>query len=291
MNIRHRLFFSIGLGVACAVLLAASVPGAPAEDFAKSFAVTGRANVRVETNDGAVRVITGDAQQVEFRVEYKGYELGKDLRIDARQDGDKIELVARVSDHFLRISGLFNSRNLRIEVRMPRRADLQVETGDGSVKTEALEGTIDIHTGDGSIAVDGLKGDIRLHTGDGSIEARDLDGKVDAHSGDGHIIVAGRFDALKVRTSDGHADVRLQAGSKMTSPWSIETGDGGIDLRVPDGFQADLDASSGDGSISLDVPLTVAGKVSHSKVRGQLNGGGSAFVLHTGDGSIRIGRN
>jgi hypothetical protein len=290
MNIRSRLFFSIGLGIACAIVLAAGVPGVPAEDYAKSFAVAGRANVRVETNDGAVRVTTGDVKQVEFRVEFQGYELGKDLRIDSRQDGDKVELVARVSNH-LWLAGLFRSRILRIEVRMPRRADLQVETGDGSVKAEALEGTVDIHTGDGSIAVDRLEGDIRLYTGDGSIEARDLDGKVDAHSGDGHITVAGRFDALKVRTNDGHVDARIQPGSKMASAWTIETGDGGIGLRLPEGFQADLDASSGDGRITLDVPLTVTGKVSHSKVRGQLNGGGPALILHTGDGSIRIERN
>jgi len=289
MNISIRLFSAIRLGVACAVLLAAAVPGALAEEFAKSFAIAGRAAVRVETNDGAVRITTSDAKQVEFRVEYKGYELGKDLRIDSHQDGDRVELVARVSDH-LGISGLFRSRTLRIEVRMPRRADLQVETGDGSVKSNALEGTVDIHTGDGSIAVDGLKGDIRLHTGDGSIEARSLDGKVDALSGDGHISLDGRFDGLQIRTNDGHVDARLQGGSKMASAWTIQTGDGGIDLRVPEGFQADLDASSGDGRITLDIPLTVAGSVSKSKVRGQLNGGGPALTLRTGDGSIRIER-
>ncbi len=289
MNIRNRLISSIGLGVACAVLLAAAVPGARGEDFVKSFDVAGRAKVRVETNDGSVRVVTGEAKQVEFRVEYKGYELGKDLRIDSRQDGDRVELVARVSNH-LGLSGLFRSRDLRIEVRMPRRADLQVETGDGSVKSDALEGAVDIHTGDGSIAVDGLKGDIRLFTGDGSIEARDLDGELDAHSGDGHIAVAGRFDALKVRTSDGHVDVRLQPDSKMAASWTVETGDGGIDLRVPEGFKADLDASSGGGRITMDVPLTVTGEVSHSKVRGQLNGGGPALIVHTGDGSVRIER-
>jgi DUF4097 and DUF4098 domain-containing protein YvlB len=289
MHIRHRLLTSIGLGIACAVLLAASVPGASAEDYVKSFPLVGRADVRIETNDGAVCVFTADVKQVEFRVEYKGYELGKDLRIESRQDGDKVELVARVADH-LGLSGLFRSRTLRIEVRMPRQADLRIETGDGSVKSEALEGKIDFRTGDGGIDVDGLKGDIRLHTGDGSIEARNIDGRLDAHSGDGHVTVAGRFDGLQVKTSDGNVEARLRPGSKMASPWSIETGDGGIDLRVPDGFQADLDASSGDGRISLDIPLTVAGRVSRSKVHGQLNGGGPALVLHSGDGSIRIER-
>ena len=245
----------------------------------------------METNDGSVRVVTADVKQVEFRVEYKGYELGKDLRIDSRQDGDKVELVARVSDH-LGLSGLFRSRTLRIEVRMPRQADLQVETGRrvGEDRAPWKGPSISIRataaspsTASRAISACGPATD--------RSKARDLDGKLDAHSGDGHITVAGRFDALKVRTSDGHVDARLQPGSKMASPWTIETGDGGIDLRVPDGFQADLDASSGDGRITLDIPLTVAGTVSHSKVRGQLNGGGPALILHTGDGSIRIDRN
>jgi hypothetical protein len=38
------------------------------------------------------------------------------------------------------------------------------------------------------------------------------------------------------------------------------------------------------------IRLGIAGKVSKSKVRGQLNGGGPALILHTGDGSIRIAR-
>ncbi len=68
---------AIRLGIACAALLAASAVAASAEEVTKSFTVTGRANVRVETNDGSVRVTSGDSKQVEFRVEYQGYELGK----------------------------------------------------------------------------------------------------------------------------------------------------------------------------------------------------------------------
>src|SRR5690348_5037014 len=214
---------AIRMGMACGALLAISAVAANAEDVTKSFAVTGRANVRVETNDGGVRVTSGDSKQVEFRVEYQGYQVGKDLRIDAHQNGDKVELTARVTGHW-GFSWGHNSRNLHIEVRMPREADLQVETGDGSVQAESvngtvnvhtgdgsvkansLNGTIDLHTNDGSITVDGPKGHIRLRTGDGSIEASNLDGKVEADSGDGHIRIAGRFDALNVKTGDGSVD-------------------------------------------------------------------------------------
>jgi DUF4097 and DUF4098 domain-containing protein YvlB len=307
MNLLLHPSAATRLGLGCAVLLAASAVAARAEEITKPFTVSGRANVRVETNDGSIRVSTGDSKQVEFRVEYQGYELGKNLHIDAHQNGDKVELIARVTGHW-GFSWGHNSHGLHIEVRMPRDADLDVHSGDGSVQAEAINGTvkvytgdgsvkanslngnIDLHTNDGSITVNALKGDIRLHTGDGSIEAHDLDGKVDADSGDGHIRIAGRFDALNVKTGDGSVDTRVQPGSKMASSWSIRTGDGSVDLVLPSDFQTNIDASTGDGHISLGIPVTVEGTFSNSQIHGKMNGGGQPLTIHTGDGSIRLSK-
>jgi hypothetical protein len=298
---------SISMGIACAALLAAFAVPSKAEDLAKSFTVSGRANVRVETNDGSVSVTTSDTKQVEFHVDYYGYELGKTLRVDARQDGDRVELVARITGHW-GFSWGHNSRKLHIDVRMPREADLQVEsgdgavqadningnvnlhTGDGSVRASNLNGTIDLHTNDGSITANSLKGDMRMHSGDGSIEARDLDGRVDADSGDGHIRIAGRFDVLNVKTGDGSVDTRVQPGSKMSSSWSIRTGDGSVDLVLPSDFQTNIDASTGDGHISLGIPVTVEGTFKNSELHGKMNGGGQPLTIHTGDGSIRLSK-
>lgn len=296
-------------GVAGLALLGALAvaPAARAEEVVKTYTVTGRANVRVETNDGSVRVTTSDSKQVEFRVEYQGLELGKNLTIDSRQDGDKVELTARMTSHWGFNLGR-NSRGLRIQVRMPREADLQVNTGDGAVETENINGTVNVHTGDGSvranslsgnidlhtsdgsITADQLKGDIRLRTGDGSIEAHQIDGRVEADSGDGHIRMAGRFDTLNVRTGDGSVDTRVQPGSKMASSWSIRTGDGSVDLTLPSDFQANINATTGDGHISLGIPVTVEGTFSKSEIRGKMNGGGQDLTIHTGDGSIRLSK-
>jgi hypothetical protein len=309
MNLHKSRTATIRTGMACAALLAAAAiaPSARAEDVVKSYTVTGRANVHVDTNDGSVRVTTGDNKQVEFHVEYHGLELGRNLRVDSRQDGDKVELTARMTGHW-GFSWGHNSRGLHIEVRMPRDADLQVETGDGSVQADSINGTVNIHTGDGSvkanslngsidlhtndgsIAVDSLKGDIRLRTGDGSIEARDLDGKVEADSGDGHIRIVGRFDALNVKTGDGSVDTRVLPGSKMVSSWTIRTGDGSVDIVLPSDFQTNIDASTGDGHISLGIPVTVEGTFSNSQIHGKMNGGGQPLTIHTGDGSIRLSK-
>src|SRR5437879_8744483 len=177
---------AIRMGMACGTLLAGSAVASNAEDVTKSFAVTGRANVRVETNDGGVRVTSGDAKQVEFRVEYQGYELGKTLRVDAHQDGDKVELTARVTGHWGFSFG-HNSRRLYIEVRMPREADLQVQTGDGAVQAESINGTANVHTGDGYVKANSLSGKIDLHTNDGSITVENLKRNVRLRTGDGSI--------------------------------------------------------------------------------------------------------
>src|SRR6202035_784908 len=145
------------LAMAGATLLAiaAATPSARAEDVTKSFTVHGRAIVHVDTNDGSVQVTSGDNKEVQFRVEYQGYELNKNLRVDSRQDGDKVELVARVSGHW-GFSWGGHGRNLHIEVRMPKSGDLQVSTGDGAVEAASVDGNITVSTGDGSVKANDL---------------------------------------------------------------------------------------------------------------------------------------
>jgi Putative adhesin len=273
----------IGMALLATGLFAATVH---ADDYTKTYTVSNRATVRVETDDGSVTVSTGDTKAVEFRVEYHGYTLDKSLHIESNQHGDEVELIARIP-HGFHIS-LGTMRTLHIEVRMPKDADLQVRTGDGSIKANNVSGTIDLHSGDGALTVGSLKGSIRLHTGDGSIEASELDGKCDASSGDGHIRLSGRFDVLSAKSGDGSVGVEALHGSKMDSGWSITSGDGSIEVALPADLPANIEASSGDGRITTDIPITMEGVLSKSRVHGKMNGGGSTLTIHTGDGSIHL---
>ncbi|MGC1491652.1 MAG: hypothetical protein WA798_09775, partial [Candidatus Acidiferrum sp.] len=95
MKLFYNRTTALRLGIAAAALLtvAALAPRASAEDWSKNYIVSGRANVRVDTNDGSVRVTTGDAKTVQFHVEYEGYEIDKNLHIEAKQNGDTVELI------------------------------------------------------------------------------------------------------------------------------------------------------------------------------------------------------
>jgi DUF4097 and DUF4098 domain-containing protein YvlB len=273
------------VGVAALV----SAGQARGEEVAKTFTVSGHANVKVSTDDGAVRVSTGDIKQVEVRVIYTGYKLDKDLRVSTSQSGDTVEVVAKTSGDGFWNWGVRHA-SLRVEVHMPKNADLTVDTGDGSVEAESINGNLDVKTGDGHIAVQGAKGTIRLRTGDGSIEARDLDGRADVTTGDGHVNLDGRFDTLNIKTGDGSVTARARGGSKVVSSWTIHTGDGSIDLDLPGEIQANLDVSTNDGHISLGIPVTVEGTFSNTKINGKMNGGGAPIVVRTGDGSIHLNK-
>jgi DUF4097 and DUF4098 domain-containing protein YvlB len=256
---------------------------------AKTFPISGRARVHVETDDAAVRLSTGDIKQVEVRVEYSGYKLDKDLRVNTSQNGDAVEVSVKTGSGKLWNWGVRHT-SVRVEIHMPKDADLAARSGDGSVEADSINGNVDITTGDGSITVQGVKGNIRFHTGDGHIEARGLDGRVDASSGDGHVSLEGRFDALNIKTGDGSVTARAMAGSKMQSTWTIHTGDGSVDVEIPGDLQADIDASTHDGHISLGLPVTVQGNFSSSQIHGKMNGGGQLLTIRTGDGSIHLSK-
>jgi predicted secreted protein len=133
---------------------------------------------------------------------------------------------------------------------------------------------------------------VQLRSGDGSIRGRALGGEVEANTGDGSIHLDGKLTSVRVHTGDGSVTIRADAGSSPGADWDITTGDGSVTLEVPDGFDAELDAHTGDGGIHMrDVTVSnVTGTVGKNTVRGRLGEGGKAVRVRTGDGSITLKR-
>jgi DUF4097 and DUF4098 domain-containing protein YvlB len=253
--------------VVSAVILATS---ARAEEWSKRFQVSGAPELRVQTSDANVSVRASAGGVIEARVITKGWRIGPDeVRIIDHQTGSRVELEIRMPEN----EWNFGNRSANVELTVPQ--ELKVE----------------IHTGDGNINLRGLKGEFRLTSGDGDIEADSLDGAINGHTGDGKIEVRGRFDGLDLRSGDGNIIAAAAAGSKMASPWRIRSGDGGVTLKLPEGFSADIDAHTGDGEISVNLPVATTGFRSGDNVfRGKLNGGGLTLRVETGDGRIRLER-
>lgn len=273
--------------VPCLAVLVLLPSIALAEDWERSFPVTGRADVRVRTNDGHVRVTRGTGKQVVVHVHTDGWRIGRQVQVDARRVGGRIEVETRTPSWNWGLTFSMHGRRVLVDVMAPRETDLEVHTGDGGIEVEGLAGALELDTGDGAVRARDLAGDLRIHSGDGSIEASGLDGRLSATSGDGPVRVSGRFDALDLETGDGRVVAEALTGSTVGSGWSLESGDGSLTLRLGGRIAADLDARTNDGSIHLELPIAVSGDWG-SHLHGSLNGGGPPIRLRTGDGPIRI---
>jgi putative adhesin len=251
-----------------ALALTATLP-ARADEWSKTFNLTGKPTLRVETSDANIRVDTWDQNTIEAKVVTRRYKIGEGgIRVEEHQNGDAVEIEVRFPHRYFSID--VGGHRVDINIHMPR------------------EGHVDLHTGDGKIEIAGLKGEMDLRTGDGAEIVDAADGKLRATTGDGPIRANGRFDELDVKTGDGRVEVRAAAGSSLATGWMLESGDGSVTLEVPANFAADVDLHTGDGHIELDMPVTTEGKLRENEVHGKLNGGGNLMTIRTGDGSIHL---
>ena len=259
----HRVAFTIS----CLFLL--TIPFAHADEWSKTYTLTGKPDLRVESADANLHVDTWDQKTIEVHVSTKRYKIGEGgIKIIEHQNGDSVDLEIRYPHHVFTIE--LGSSRVDVDIHMPR------------------EGRMDLHTGDGAIEVANFKGSMDLESGDGHQEITSVEGSLHARTGDGHIRASGRFDSLDLNTGDGRIEARALPGSVMNSGWTLHTGDGSVRLQLPDNFAADVDLHTSDGHINLDFPVTVEGRLGEKDIHGKINGGGNLLTVHTGDGSIEI---
>jgi hypothetical protein len=246
--------------VAAALVTALVATSAAAEQWSKSYSVGTRAALTLQTDDASVHVSGWSEPQVRIDVEAEGWKIGPGgLRLTESQTGDHVTFGLRepmFEFHF----GL-TRRWGRVEVHVPTRTTLDVRTGDGNVTCEQVQGTARLDTGDGDLTVGSLTGELNLHTGDGRIDAHDLDGMLLASTGDGRVRIHGRFDALDVTSSDGGVTLEVAPGSHVRPGWRVRTGDGPVVIRLPSDLDATLDAHTGDGGLTVDLPVKVSGAI------------------------------
>jgi DUF4097 and DUF4098 domain-containing protein YvlB len=250
-------------------LFLAVVPSVRAEEWSKTFTLTGKPDLRVETSDANIHVDTWDQNTIEAKVTTTNWKIGeKGISILDHQTGDSVELEIRYPHrNFVFDVG---QRRVEVEIHMPREGKVSLRTGDGRIHLNNFKGNMDIESSDGSQEIEGVDGALRAHTGDGRMQ------------------VGGRFDVLELSSGDGRIEARALPGSTIGANWDLRAGDGSVTLQLPETVSADVDLHTGDGHITLDLPVTVEGQLGDKNIHGKLNGGGNSLRIHTGDGSIRL---
>jgi hypothetical protein len=239
----------------------------------KSWSVSGSGTeVRVEADFGDVHVIQGAPNSVNATVTTEYWRIPADVQVTGTQNGNEVEI--RVETPKYHGGGLFHwhTPKVDIELEVPPHSQLDLHTGFGDIHGENLQATARVDTGFGGIRFPGFSGELTGDTGFGDVRAD------------------GRFDRLQLKTGFGSIRADIDSGSKMSEDWRLESGFGSVHVLLPSDLNADINASSGFGHVSTDVPLTLSETSSHSSVRGKLGAGGFPLELSTGFGSVHIGR-
>jgi hypothetical protein len=261
----------------------------------KRIALTGTPTLQIRTFDGSIRLLPGEPNEVVVDIQRRAAtsaDAGQ-IAVEVTEDGGNVLIEAKQPprSHDLIRLGPWVSPSVRLTVTVPRTLNVNARTGDGAIDAQDISGRVELRTADGSVRLQRVTGEIRVTTGDGAVSARGLDGIVAVATGDGSVEMSGRFEELRARTGDGAIGVDVLPGSAMRGEWRLASGDGSVMIRLPEEFNADLDAHTGDGTIQT-TGVTLSRPQKHGErrndLRGRIGTGGELLTVRTGDGSINV---
>lgn len=212
----------------------------------------------VSNTNGDIEVSTWDRDEVKI-VADKKVKSSNEGR--AKEAFEALKVVIDESSGGITVSteypksmgGWFGNVNsqVRYSIQIPHQADLELDTVNGKVTVEGVQG---------QIGLESTNGGIRVEDAGGSVTARTTNGSIDCE--------------LREVGSDEDMNFRTTNGS--------------ITLTLPSDTRANLSARTTNGSVSTDFPITVQGTFRKNRLEGDLNGGGANLELKTTNGSIKI---
>lgn len=123
-------------------------------------------------------------------------------------------------------------------------------------------------------------------TVNGGIDARGIMADAEAETVNGGVDLDSTGTA-RATTVNGGISARF-GRADWSGALKLETVNGGIDVSMPDGLSADVLASTVNGDISTDFPITVTGKIGKRKLSGTIGSGGRQLEMKTVNGGIEL---
>ena len=271
-------------------------------------------------NEVTVKVIKGANRVSKDRAE----EMFDRFRLDFNQTRDGVEIYGEYSKPGFWRSSFWNRLKVIYEIEVPSTFDLDIVTSGGSVEVENVNGEIRLKTSGGSLRLDELTGDIQARTSGGSVTAKNITGdaylktsggsikvmdcvgSIQCKTSGGSITAEGMSGDLEAHTSGGGirlidisgqvnastsgGSIKAELVGQPSGPVYLKTSGGSVTLYMDEDVKVDIDARTSGGRGRVDFPVKVRGKISRSRLRGELNGGGPLLTLRSSGGGIKLVR-
>lgn len=132
---------------------------------------------------------------------------------------------------------------------------------------------LDLRASNGGITIAGVTGNMRFDTTNGGVRLQDVGGRVNGE------------------TRNGGLNVTLSGSRWDGEGLDVETSNGGVNLAIPDGYNAELETRTVNGGLRIDFPITVQGELTSRRgLSTTLGSGGPLVRVRTTNGGVTITR-
>ncbi|MBN1788724.1 MAG: DUF4097 family beta strand repeat protein [Sedimentisphaerales bacterium] len=146
---------------------------------------------------------------------------------------------------------------------------------------------LSLESHNGKICSSGVTGMIQAVNHNGKITVTDAVGGADLETHNGKINYTGKLADLRFKSHNGGIDIQCTGQSEKPCTISAETHNGSIELITPENFSAAVDASTHNGLIHSDLPITITKKTDNN-LEGTIGEGRDKLHMETHNGSIKI---
>jgi len=274
----------------------------------RTFDSRAGATLEFDSDSGGISILGEDRDTIQITVRAKGIDPEEarevlDVRFEESPDGITVRarFKAKRGGWF---SGMFDDSdgNVHYEVLVPRATHLSIDNGSGGLEAREIDGDVSIDNGSGGVRLDEIVGDVSIDNGSGGIRVDRVEGDVSIDNGSGGVKVSEivgdisidngsggiRLDdvdgALEVETSSGGVSATMVGRNQGIH---AETSSGGVQIRVPAGWGADVDMRSGSGEVIIDGWAEID-LVDAERFRGAVGGGGPTIHMESSSGDVEL---
>lgn len=184
----------------------------------------------------------------------------------------------------------------RVQTGAPTEADaralaqqIKIETGGSKIFASGPESRRDYHWDVSYEVFVPRRADLSVETHNGGISIAEVNGKIDFNAVNGGVVLKRVGGAVRGSTTNGGLVVELSGDRWDGETLDVSTTNGGVVMSVPENYSARLETGTVNGSVDVDFPVTVQGKIS-KQIALNLGSGGATVKATTTNGGVRLKR-
>jgi len=131
------------------------------------------------------------------------------------------------------------------------------------------------------------RSDISVETHNGGISIVEVNGRINFTAVNGGVVLKKVAGAVQGSTTNGGLVIELSGDRWDGESLDVSTTNGGVVMSVPENYSANLQTGTVNGSVDVDFPVTVQGKIS-KQIAVNLGSGGPTVKAMTTNGGVKI---